>query len=115
MRRTLCFLALLGLAASCQAAPSDLQTMGCTNCHAMNHQVLGPGWLQIAQRYRTSRNDPATQAALVKKVSRGGAGNWGAVPMVASDPAGIRQDQIRSAVLWVLHLPAGLPPIQAQK
>lgn len=119
MKRTLLSLALLGLSASSLAMtpelPHDAQTLGCDNCHAMTHKMLGPGWLQIAQRYRATRNDPATLETLVKKVSRGGAGNWGTVPMVASDPAGLRQDKIRSVVTWVLNLQARMPQMAGQK
>jgi cytochrome c len=116
MKRMLLSLTLLGLSASCLAMtaqlPHDAQTLGCDNCHAMNHKLLGPGWLQIAQRYRATRNDPATLDMLTKKVSRGGAGSWGTVPMIACDPAGLRQDKIRGLVTWVLSLPGR--PLQFQ-
>ena len=119
MKRPLLSLTLLGLSASGLAMapplPQDVQTLGCANCHAMNHKVLGPGWLQIAQRYSATRSDPATLDALVKKVSRGGAGAWGETPMVASDPAGLRQDKIRGVVTWVLNLPEHPPQMAAQK
>lgn len=109
MRRTLFCLALLGLSASglAQAADPlrDAQRLGCDNCHAMSRKLLGPGWLQVAQRYRALRDDPATLEGLVKKVSRGGGGAWGKVPMIAADPAGLRQDEIRGVLSWVLHLP----------
>lgn len=119
VRHTLLFFVLLGSAASCLAqAPNalqDAQRLGCDNCHAMSRKVLGPGWLQIAQRYRPMRDDPATLDALVKKVSRGGGGVWGKVPMVAADPAGMRQDEIRGVVSWVLHLPKRLAQMAAQQ
>ena len=38
------------------------------------------------------------------KVSKGGAGNWGAAAMIANDPAGKKQDQVKEMVQFILAL-----------
>lgn len=108
MKLTALAVTLLGLSAPCLALdtrmPGVAEEMGCTNCHAIDHRVVGPAWIDVSRRYRSKRADQATQDALVKKVSRGGFGNWGNVPMVANDPAGAHQDKIRELVKFVLAL-----------
>ncbi len=41
---------------------------------------------------------------LVMKVSRGGAGNWGTQPMIANNPTGAKNDEIRHIVEFILGL-----------
>ncbi|MEQ1526345.1 MAG: hypothetical protein ABL911_06345 [Gallionella sp.] len=41
---------------------------------------------------------------LMMKVSKGGHGNWGSVPMAANDPAGKKQPAIKSLVKFILKL-----------
>ncbi len=119
MKRTLLFAGLLGLAAPALALdtqmPRDAQEIGCINCHAVDHKVVGPAWIEVSKRYRAQRDDKAFFETLVKKVSRGGFGNWGNVPMVANDPAGTRQDKIQGLVKFVLALSDQLPEYQASK
>ena len=108
LSRILLFFGLLALAGPSLALQTEIppaaQELGCMNCHAIDHKVVGPAWIDVAKRYRDGRNDPTTISTLVKKVSRGGAGNWGDVPMVANDPVGKRQDKIQELVKFVLSL-----------
>ena len=41
---------------------------------------------------------------LVMKVSKGGSGNWGAMPMPINDPSGAMQEDIRELVIFILNL-----------
>jgi cytochrome c len=84
--------------------PDAAVGIGCPSCHAIDHKVVGPAWRDVSKRYRDKRNDPKFVSALVKKVSMGGAGNWGAVPMVANDPTGKNHDKIIELVKFVLAL-----------
>ncbi len=119
MKLTLLAMTLLCLSAPCLALntemPKDAQEIGCIHCHAVDHKVVGPAWIEVSRRYRAKRDDKAFVEALVKKVSRGGSGNWGTVPMVANDPAGIRQDKIHDLVHFVLSLSDQLPEYQAKR
>lgn len=117
MKRYTLFFALLALAGSSLAIemPQSANEIGCPNCHAIDHKVVGPAWMDVSKRYRDKRNDPAFFAQLVKKVSKGGSGNWGNIPMVANDPAGKRQDKITQLVKFVLALSDQLPENQGKK
>ena len=44
------------------------------------------------------------QEGLVIKVSKGGSGNWGPMPMPINDPSGVKQDEIRELVQFILNL-----------
>ena len=119
MKRLTFFLGLMTLTGSCLALDTQMpplaEEIGCTKCHAIDHKVVGPAWIIISKHYRDKRDDQVTFNALVKKVSKGGAGNWGEVPMAANDPLGKRQDQIQSLVKFVLSLSDQLPEYQAKK
>jgi len=106
MKHIMLFLGLTALAGSCLAIemPQNAKEIGCPNCHAIDHKVVGPAWMDVSKRYRDKRNDQAFFDQLVKKVSKGGHGNWGDVPMVANDPAGTRHDKIVELVKFVLAL-----------
>ncbi len=119
MKRYLCTLGLLTLAGACFAdeakVPPLAEESGCTRCHAIDAKVVGPSWIEIAQRYGDKRNDPATIEALVQKVSKGGAGNWGDIPMVPNDPVGKRQDKMLELVKFVLSLSVPAPEVADAK
>jgi cytochrome c len=119
MKLALLTVTLLCLSAPCLALdthmPPDAEEIGCSNCHAIDHRVVGPAWIEVSKRYRAKREDKVFFAALVKKVSRGGSGNWGTTPMIANDPAGVRQDKIQGLVKFVLSLSDQLPEFRAQK
>ncbi len=52
----------------------------CRTCHNPEVQTVGPGFRQIAERYK---NEPPIVEKLVQKVIKGGAGVWGVAAMSA--------------------------------
>jgi cytochrome c len=52
----------------------------CRNCHAIDKQVNGPSYLEIARRYQGRKDITQT---LAEKIIKGGAGNWGQTVMSA--------------------------------
>lgn len=102
-------LSLVGLVASAlaQAAdgpPDDALRLsgiyGCMACHGMVHKQVGPGFAQIAARYR---GDAAAPARLAGKIRGGGVGEWGRVIM----PRQPKMTAAESETLarWVLAQP----------
>lgn len=53
----------------------------CLGCHNVNKKIVGPSFQSIAQRYK---NDPGAQNFLKNKITKGGSGSWGVVPMPAN-------------------------------
>ncbi len=91
----------LGMLAAGQVIASEklAQSRGCMTCHAIDRKVLGPGFKEIAAKYRS---DKAAEAKLVKKVKAGGSGVWGSVPMPPN--AHVKEGDIKAIVDWVLTL-----------
>lgn len=73
----------------------------CMGCHAVDRKLVGPSFMQIAERYK---NDQQAVPKLVKKVKDGGSGVWGAIPMPAHPR--MNDADAKSVVQWVL---AGAP------
>jgi len=69
----------------------------CFTCHSVKQKIIGPSYTEVAAKYR---NVPGAEDTLVKKVSAGGSGNWGAVPMVAHPQ--LSNAQLHAMVKWVL-------------
>ena len=91
---------LSALAAGNVAASEKLaQSSGCMTCHALDRKVIGPGYKEIAAKYR---NDKGAEANMVKKVKAGGSGVWGPTPMPPN--AHVKEDDIKAIVHWMLGL-----------
>lgn len=60
--------------------PMVAKKNGCANCHSIDKKVVGPGWQDIANKYK---GDAGAAATLSAKIVKGGGGVWGAVPMPA--------------------------------
>jgi cytochrome c len=50
-------------------------------CHAIDKKVVGPGWKDVANKYK---GDAGARANLIVKMMKGGKGAWGPMPMPAS-------------------------------
>ncbi len=57
-----------------------LQKNVCIACHGLDNKLVGPSFKEVAERYK-SRSDAATY--LAGKITGGGQGAWGAIPMPA--------------------------------
>jgi sulfite dehydrogenase len=59
----------------------DVKTLlaanGCMACHALDQKVVGPGFAEVAARYKGKDS----VAAVAANIRNGGAGKWGPVPM----------------------------------
>jgi cytochrome c551/c552 len=91
------------VAGSAMAAdmPPLAKKNNCTACHAMDKKVVGPSWSDIAKKYHGQAD---AEAKLLLKVSKGGAGAWGSMPMPAQDPAGKKQADMKELVQFILAL-----------
>jgi len=52
----------------------------CLTCHKMDQKVIGPAYVDVANKYTASE---AVIDTLANKIINGGSGNWGQVPMSA--------------------------------
>ncbi len=100
----------LGLAAAASAQSQALtpealaRKNSCMACHGLVHKQVGPGFAEVARRYR---NDAALAPQLAAKIRNGSVGTWGRLIMP-------RQPQLSEAdalvlARWVLSQPPPPP------
>ncbi len=93
------------VAANVAEMPALALQSGCTGCHAIDSKLVGPAWMDVADRYR---DDPQGRQKLIEAVKNGGAGNWidqtGGIPMPANFPQ-VSQEDIETLVDFILALP----------
>lgn len=95
-----CVMAIHPLCATAQA-PADLaRKNACLACHGLVHKQVGPGFAQIAERYR---GDGAAAARLAGKIRDGSVGTWGRVIMPRQTQVSEADAQALSQ--WILSQP----------
>ena len=72
----------------------------CLACHAIGKKVIGPGWKDVAAKYR---GDADAEARLIARVAKGGRGAWGSLPMPANSPS-VSDADIKTLVKFILSL-----------
>lgn len=90
--------AIASLAAPAAFASPDLaQKKNCMACHAVEKKVIGPSYKDVAAKY-AGQKDAADK--LATKISKGGSGVWGAVPMPANPQ--VSDAEAKALAAWVL-------------
>ena len=97
--RRLIGIALVSLAMGSVWADGETtaKAKGCLGCHGIDHKIVGPGYKDVAAKYK---GDAAATTALAEKIKKGGSGNWGAVPMPPQ--ATLTDAEIQELVSWIL-------------
>lgn len=93
-------LLLAALAAPAQADLALARTKNCMSCHTVERKVIGPAFKDIAVRYKDQKG---AADLLAQKISKGGSGVWGAVPMPANTQ--VSEADARKLALWILQPP----------
>lgn len=105
MKSIIVSMAVAGLMVAGNAMATDMPALAkknnCTACHAIDKKVVGPAWMDVSKKYK-GQADAAEK--LVVKVSKGGSGNWGSMPMPANDPTGAKHADIEELVHFILGL-----------
>jgi cytochrome c len=74
----------------------------CFNCHQVEQRLVGPSYLEVAERYR---GVAGALEASVLRVRNGSSGVWGPIPMLAHQQH--TSDEIAQMVAWVFSLERG--------
>lgn len=104
----------VGLMSTLTAMAIDMPALAkkntCTDCHAIDRQIVGPAWMDVSKRYKgvteyeyRGKKYPLEEG-LAMKISKGGSGNWGTMPMPINDPYGDKQADIKQLVQFILGL-----------
>jgi cytochrome c len=86
-------------AADANSAEALAKASGCFACHTVDKKLVGPGYKEIADKYRKDKN---AVASLTKKVKEGGKGVWGDIPMMPN--AHVKDEDIKTMVQWILSI-----------
>ena len=81
--------------------PAVAKKNNCTACHAIDKKLVGPSWNDVAKKYK---GDATAADKLLVKISKGGSGAWGSMPMPANDPAGTKQADMKELTKFILGL-----------
>jgi cytochrome c len=105
MKSIIISIAAAGLMVAGSAMATDMPDLakknGCAACHSIDKKIVGPAWMDVAKKYK---GDAGAEARLIDKVSKGGGGVWGKVPMPAIDASGKKHDDIKQLVEFILAL-----------
>src|SRR5215211_4577422 len=71
----------------------------CLTCHQVEAKSTGPAYVDVAAKY--PNNDQVIDS-LAQKIIKGGAGNWGTVPMTPH--ASLSKEDAKAMVKYVLSL-----------
>lgn len=84
-------------------APTEtLNKYACSGCHGMTAKVVGPGFNEVAAKYKNQKD---AKAHLTTRIKAGGSGVWGQIAM-PPQPA-ITEAELTTVVDWLL---AGAAP-----
>lgn len=105
MKSIIFTMTVAGLLGAASAMATDMPPLaksnGCTACHSINKKIVGPAWMDVSKKYK---GVAGAEAKLIEKVSKGGGGVWGPVPMPPMDPTGKKQGDMKKLVEFVLSL-----------
>lgn len=85
------------VAGSAFADDALLKKSNCMGCHKMEGKLVGPGFKEVAAKYK---GDATAAAKLETKVTKGGAGAWGTMPMPAM--ANVKPEDVKAMVAYIL-------------
>jgi len=91
-----------GAAAGASAKPAHnpdyalAEKSGCLACHGINQKIVGPGFNEVADKYK---GQDAT-GKLVAKVKNGGSGVWGSMPIPPQTD--LKDSDAQALVKWIL-------------
>ena len=107
MNRLSAAVALVGALACTTAlaqgkSPQDLMTAsGCMGCHAVDKKgPVGPGYKEVAAKYR---GDKTAEAKLFDKVKKGGGGVWGGPIPMPPQPQ-VKDEDLKVMIKYILSL-----------
>lgn len=69
----------------------------CLMCHGVSNKIVGPGFTEVAAKYKSNAD---AETYLTEKIKKGGSGVWGSVPMPPQ--AQLNQDELKVLVNWIL-------------
>jgi cytochrome c len=101
MKRILVAVIALGAMFSNAAFASEqlAREKNCLACHAVDNKLVGPGYKEVAAKYK---GDKSAEDKLAQKIMKGGSGVWGQIPMPANPQ--VSAAEAKTLAKWVLSM-----------
>ena len=100
LRRDLFLLVTLAFMSGAAMADQALAAAkNCMACHAVEKKLVGPSYKDVAKKY-AGQKDAVDK--LATKITKGGSGAWGAIPMPANPQ--VNDADAKKLAGWVLSL-----------
>ena len=97
MKPVILFLAAAALGTSALADQALATAKNCMTCHAVDKNLLGPSFREIAVKYASDKGAPERLAV---KIVTGGGGVWGVAVMPANTQ--VTEAEAKKLAAWVL-------------
>ncbi len=92
--------AVAALASNAAFANEQLaKEKNCLARHAVDNKLVGPGYKEVAAKYK---GDKTAEAKLATKIQKGGSGAWGQIPMPANPQ--VSDAEAKTLAKWILSL-----------
>ncbi len=103
MQKSFIALALLSSAffTAAQADEAMAQKYACIACHQIEAKLIGPGYKEVAAKYKGDANAPQM---LFDKVRAGGTGVWGDMVMLPHPAETLPDEDLKALITWILSL-----------
>ena len=82
--------------------------LACMTCHAVDHKVVGPAWVAVAQRFQSN---PKALTLLTRRIAQGGVGSWGQIPMPPGQATEAQAKVLARLVLGLVKNQTALRPM----
>jgi cytochrome c len=80
-------------------ADEMMKKAGCNACHSVDKKGVGPSYRDVAKKEKPK---PNAAAEMFAKVRKGGAGEYGQVPMPPNGPDKISDADLKLLIAWIL-------------
>jgi len=85
------------LSGSAVADQALAKAKNCMACHAVDKKLVGPSYTEVAKKYADQKD---AVDKLATKITKGGSGAWGAIPMPANPQ--VNDADAKKLATWVL-------------
>lgn len=90
---------LMAFAGTASANQALAQKSGCLGCHQVDKKVVGPGYKDVAKKYK---GNAKAEERIVGVIHNGSKGVWGAMPMPAQPQ--VKPDDAKALAKWIMSL-----------
>ncbi len=90
---------LMAFTGTASANQALAQKSGCLGCHQVDKKVVGPGYKDVAKKYK---GNAKAEEHIAGVIHNGSKGVWGTMPMPAQPQ--VKPDDAKALAKWIMSL-----------